>query len=236
MLADDRLRLIRIKIERANKHIEDLEDAILPFVGPVIKTVRLDPDSDTGKPRLQVDSLQIYTSNIPAIAGDAAHNLMSALDHLAFHLVSVGAKYGIVRKGRWESIQFPIAHNAETYESKKAKCIGGARPEAVEAIDRLKPYQGGNEALWLLYKLDITDKHRSILAVGKDFIMDGVSFKANDPFFTGLGSPDEKKTVDYSSDEPLIQLAIGQSDLLPTLHRLSQLVSKIVTTFKPLLE
>lgn len=237
MLADDRLRLIRVKIERAYKHIEDLEDAIAPFVGPVFKSVSFDRDPETGKPRLQTEPLYIYTSNIPAIAGDAVHNLMSSLDHLAFQLVSVGAARGIVRKEKPETIQFPIAHDAKTYESRKLRYVDGATPEAIEAVDRLKPYKGGNDALFLLYKLDIADKHQSIFPMGKDFIMDGVSFKSDEPFFSGLGIPDQEKNMNLTGDESFIQLAVERSNpLLPTLHQLADLVSNIVSSFRPLLE
>jgi hypothetical protein len=88
--ANDRLHLIRVKVERAHKHIDDLEDAIIPFSNAITQTVTFDCNPDTGKPILQSSPLHIYTSNIPAIAGDAVHNLMSALDHLTYQLVCVG--------------------------------------------------------------------------------------------------------------------------------------------------
>lgn len=237
LLADDRLRLIRVKVERAYKHIEDLEDVTKPFLGPVFKTVSLQSDSDSRKPRLQFDPLQIYTSHTPAIAGDAVHNLMSALDHLAFHLVCVGMQSGIERTERLDSIQFPFAHDANTYELRKARYIQGARREAIEEIDKLKPYKGGHDSLWLLYKLDITDKHKSILAVGTEFIMDGVPFKANEPFFAGLDAPNDEEDMNISGDESLPQPSIGRANaLLPTLHKLADVVSAIVTNFRPFLE
>jgi hypothetical protein len=236
MTADDRIRLIRVKIERANKHIDDLEDAASAFKGPVFKTVRLKPESEFRKPSLQFDPLLIYNSAVPAIAGDAVHNLMSALDHLAFQLVCVGVESGIERKERWESIQFPIAHDAQTYESRKGRYVDGAQRDAIEVLDRLKPYKGGNDGLWLLYKLDIADKHRVILAVGEDFIMDGIALKAHEPFFTELGTLSDQENVDLASGESFIQPAIGKSNaLLPTLHQLSGLVSGIVESFRSLL-
>lgn len=207
MLADDRLRLIRVKIERANKHIENLEDACRPFVGPVFKTVTLKPHSHTGKPELYFGSMNIYSSDIPAIAGDAVHNLKSALVHLAFQLVSAGVASGIPRQGRLEDIQFPIAHSSDAYESRKLRYVEGARREAIEAIDRLKPYKDGNAALWLLYKLDNIDKHSFIFAVGEDFIMDGTFFKADDPFFTSLEASEQEQDANLSGKPSLPQFS-----------------------------
>jgi hypothetical protein len=71
--ANDRLHLIRIKVERAYKHIDDLEDAIRPFSNAAMHTVGLDHDPDTGKPLLKSGTLHIYNSDIPAITGDVVH-------------------------------------------------------------------------------------------------------------------------------------------------------------------
>jgi hypothetical protein len=240
MTADDRLRLIRVKVERAYKHIEDLEEAIAPFGGAVAHNVWFDSDANTGKPILQSGPVHIYSSRIPAITGDAVHNLMCALDHLAFHLVEAGVVAGIPRKRIWEDIQFPIAYDLDTYESRKKRYVEGARREAIEELDRLKPYKDGNPALWLLHKLDNTDKHSFITATGKDFIMDGVSFKANDPYFSDFGlyvPANKQKDVDLSGGESLIQPAVGRANaLLPTLCKLADYVSSIVESFRPFLD
>jgi len=237
--AHDRLHLIRIKVERAYKHIDDLEDAILPFSNAITHTVSFDHDLDTGKPVLKSAALHFYDSTIPAIAGDAVHNLMSALDHLAYNLVCVGIESGITRTEGQDKIQFPIAHNSETYESRKARYIQGASREAIQAIDRLKPYKDGNPALWLLFKLDIADKHSLILAVGGDFIMDGISFKANDPYFSDFGFyqfAHQQEDVNLASGESLVQPTVGRTNaLLPTLRKLADYVSNIVDSFLPLL-
>jgi len=239
MTADDRLRLIRVKVERAYKHIEDLEEAIRPFSNAITQSVWFDNDPNTGKPTLQSRPLHIYDSKIPAITGDVVHNLMSALDHLAFQLVSVGVASGLTRTEKWEKIQFPIAYNSDTYEARKKRYVEGARREAIEELDRLKPYKGGNDALWLLYKLDATDKHSLILAVGSDFIMDGISFKANDPYFSDFGIfrfAHEQEDMNFSGSESLIQPAVGRTNtLLPTLCKLADYVSNIVDRFLPFL-
>jgi hypothetical protein len=239
MTANDRISLIRVKIERAYKHIEDLEDAIRETAGPVFKSVSVEFEPNTGKPRLQSSPLLIYPPEVPAMAGDAVHNLRSALDHLAFHLVEVGISLGETRGSQFKmvDIQFPISYSPDGYKSIKPRSVEGMTREAIEAIDALKPYKGGNDALWLLRQLDNTDKHTSILAVGEDFIMGGVSLKAYNPFFTALDAPQQDQGVNFASQEPLIESAVGRGNaLLPTLHQLAHLVSDTVASFRPLLE
>jgi len=238
MNADDRLRLIRVKIERANKHIAELEEFVLGsgvFHG---KSIRLDSDAKTGKPRFDFRPFSIYEPQIPAITGDAVHNLRSALDHLAYHLVMVGTDKGEMRTEGWEKIQFPITHGADSYKSNRtAGKVQGMERKAIEAIDALKPYKGGNEPLWLLHKLDNTDKHSFILPIGEDIIICGVSLRATEPFFASIGDPETDDDVDFTYKETLVEPAVGKANaVLPTLHKLSQLVSYIVAEFRPLLE
>jgi hypothetical protein len=236
--ADDRLTLIRVKIERANKHIAELEDFLLNSGVLEGKSIRRNTDAEAGNPLLHFGSFHIYEPDIPAIIGDVVHNLRSALDHLAYHLVMVGTDNGEVRTEPWEKIQFPITHSADSYKSKRtAGKVQGMERKAIEAIDALKPYKGGYEPLWLLHKLDNTDKHSFILPIGEDVIIAGVSLRASEPFFTSIGDPKADNDVNFAGEEPLVEPAVGKANaVLPTLHKLSQLVGDIVTSFRPLLE
>jgi hypothetical protein len=185
---------------------------------------------------LNVRPLNVYPPEIPAITGDVVHNLRCALDHLAFHLVQIGITFGETAPAKWEDIQFPIFPSLESYKAGKGRRIQGARREAIEAIDALKPYKDGCEALWLLRRLDNTDKHSFILPIGEDVIVGGVSLKAYEPYFVSLDDPENNQDVDFASQEALAEPAVGRANaLLPTLHKLTHLVSNIVTGFLPLL-
>ena len=215
--ADDRLKLIGIKIERANKHIAELEDFVLRSGVLPGKTIRRNTDAETGKPFLHFGSFNIYEPDIPAIMGDAVHNLRSALDHLAYHLVMVGTDKGEVRTEPWEKIQFPITHSPDSYKSKRtAGKVQGMERKAIEAIDALKPYKGGNDPLWLLHKLDNTDKHSFILPIGDDIIISGVSLRASEPFFTAIGDPKSDDDMDFAGPESLIEPAVGKANTAPS--------------------
>jgi hypothetical protein len=44
------------------------------------------------------------------------------------------------------------------------------RPDAIQALRNIAPYQGGKgHELWVLHQLDIIDKHRLLLTVGSSF-------------------------------------------------------------------
>jgi hypothetical protein len=238
MTADDRLALIRIKIERAYKHLDELEHVIGLSSDEIhFNVVGMNFDSQTGKRFLETQPLIFNDETIPAIAGDAVHNMRCALDHLTFHLVQVGGTRN--PKLKWNDVRFPIFPSFDTYKANKTRKIDGMRPEAIKAIDALKPYKSGNDALWLLNKLDNADKHSFILSIGRYQLLmgAGVMLQAEEPFFTSIGSPKPKQDVNLPANEPLIEPAVGRSNaLLPTLHQLAELIGNIVREFRPLLE
>jgi hypothetical protein len=110
-----------------------------------------------------VASVEPTPQCLPLIAGDIIQNLMSALDHLAYQLVcsDTGDK---PPNPNW--IYFPIQDDATKYEAKKTGKLEGAAQETLDAIDALEPYRGGNDLLWMLYRLNNVEKHRLLLTVG----------------------------------------------------------------------
>jgi hypothetical protein len=88
------------------------------------------------------------------IAGDVIHNLRSALDYLAQQLIAVGMECAPIiplTPEELRRIEFPIAETFEKYEAEKARKVKRMLPEALQAIDALKPYRAGNGALWRIH-------------------------------------------------------------------------------------
>jgi hypothetical protein len=243
--AQDRLILIQVKIERAKKHLRDLAAEILTLEHTTI--VHRDPK--TGVPPHPITFLgnpdfktvPTLSFDVVAISGDLIHNLRSALDHLAQQLVFVGSPH-LTTSTISRHIGFPIAKSVTDYETIKAGKVEGMRPEAKEAIDRLKPYKGGNDPLWRVHELDNIDKHRALFTVAHDFLFTSDWFsgaylmKAQDPTFPGV-EPNVEQDIQVE-----IEKAVGKSDssgpdtLLPSLHQLVDVVENLVLGFKPLLE
>jgi hypothetical protein len=100
---------------------------------------------------------------LPLIAGEIAHQLRSALDHLVWQLVI--SNTGQPPTGN--STQFPIYNTEAGYNSTRAQSrITGVSAAAAQLIRAVQPYHMGananNVLTWLLQELNNTDKHRVI--------------------------------------------------------------------------
>jgi hypothetical protein len=164
--ADERLLQVWPKVERAKKHITDVQFATLNFLktNPYKVTTKRNPN--TRQLIYYLSAVEPVQPSIALIAGDAIQNLMSALDHLAYQIVCAGTN-NYPPNPNW--IYFPIQDDATKYHAKKLGKIEGARQSAIEAIDTIKPYKGGNDLLWMLYKLNNIEKHRFLITVGSMF-------------------------------------------------------------------
>lgn len=88
--------------------------------------------------------------------GDILHNLRSALDIAVNEFLERDQKRRVAR--------FPFAQSDVLLkkEIKDSKCYMGGK--ALErAITNIKPFKGGNIALWTLHELNIQDKHRALI-------------------------------------------------------------------------
>lgn len=159
----ERLRQVVLKVERAKSHVRDLEREISAFLDTNPYRVATTRDPSTRQLIYYVSDVEACPERLALIAGDAIQNLMSALDHLAYQLVCSDTD-DAPPNPNW--IYFPIQDTAEKYEAKKRGKIEGARQETINAIDALKPYQGGNDSLWVLYRLNNIEKHRLLITVG----------------------------------------------------------------------
>jgi hypothetical protein len=160
---DERLKQVTLKIKRAKEHVSDLERELGAFLDANPYKVGAKHDPQTRKLIYYVTSVEPTPDCLPLIAGDAIQNLMSALDHLAYQIVCSDTADNPPNPN-W--IYFPIADDATKYEAVKRGKMKGSRQETFDAIDALKPYKGGNDLLWILYKLNNIEKHRLLLTVG----------------------------------------------------------------------
>jgi hypothetical protein len=148
------------KLERAEEHVRDLGREMTVFLESCPYSVAVKDDEESGKRVYYALNVGDVPSRISAIAGDAIHNLRSVLDHLAWHLVDVAGNTPTFSTG------FPVSFNATKYPDERKVKVKGMRQDAIELIDALKPYKGGNDEVWRLHRLDIIDKHRALIAAG----------------------------------------------------------------------
>ena len=205
----ERLRHIELKVERANKHIIDLEREIAAFLGSNPYQVRSKRNPDTRQLIYYLAEVKSTPDCLALIAGDCIQNLMCALDHLAYQLVSSDTNDAPPNPNR---IYFPIADTEEKYEARKHGKMEGAHPDTMAAIDALKPYQGGNEPLWMLYKLNNVEKHRLLITVGSMFqsVNVGASVSA---IFTKLMGSDQNSPF-LGKEFPIFDTFLTPADTL----------------------
>jgi hypothetical protein len=153
------LKGARLKIERAKKHIADLDAERLAFLGSkdYFGVPKFNPAEDHTV--FVLEELPAIPASVGAILGDAAHNLRTSLDYLACELVrSAGNEPG-------GGVYFPISNSVREYEAESGGKTKGIPEEAKKIIDAIHPYFGGNNVLWSLHQLDRVDKHRLVLTV-----------------------------------------------------------------------
>ena len=160
---DERLKHVSLKVKRAKEHVMDLQQELRAFLESGPYKVGAKHDLETRKLIYYVTSAEPIPNCLPLIAGDALQNLMSALDHLAYQIVCNDTGDNPPHPNR---IYFPVADDAAKYEEKKRGRMEGARQETFDAIDAVRPYKGGNDLLWSLYRLNNIEKHRLLLTVG----------------------------------------------------------------------
>jgi hypothetical protein len=112
-----------------------------------------------------LEHIEPIPTGVALITGDLLHNLRAALDHTVYQLacVQIGEP-----KDPYKWAAFPVGETEDHYKEIRNKSLGrknvGRLSDAtIAAIDGLKPYKGGNTALWQLGALDNVDKHRLVL-------------------------------------------------------------------------
>jgi hypothetical protein len=240
--AHDRWALVQVKIERAKKHLLELESEVGTYKHKKLTVVIAEPNPYTGE-RFNMVGLPELPFNVLPTAGDVVHNLRSALDYLAYQLVRFGSGKEPSRR-----VEFPIAKDKAAYESDSPRKVEGMRPEAIEAIDRLKPYKGGNETLWRIHELDNIDKHRSLFTVAHDYLFSAdwlppvapdrtFLMRASEPHFSGVFDTEVEKEIQLELDKAITNPEVAKSNaLLPTLRQLVYSVEDLVAKFVPFLE
>jgi hypothetical protein len=162
LISTDTEQRLTAKLEWAERHIYNLQDAWDLFCKDGYRVASND-DPQTGDRTYYLADVRPIESRFPLIIGDAVHSLRSALDHLAYHLMSISPGITAETLGH---VYFPIAENPEKYKTAKRR-IEGMRQDAIKAIDAIEPYGGGaGEILWHLHSLDIIDKHKLLIAIG----------------------------------------------------------------------
>src|SRR6478609_5813888 len=91
MTAAERLVGPLTKIERAKQHIVELNAVVQVFIDSKPYSSVTEHDPQTAQYVRRITKVEAVTPNVATVLGDILVNLRSALDHLAYQLIVVGA-------------------------------------------------------------------------------------------------------------------------------------------------
>lgn len=236
----DPFRGPRAKLARAGDHMAELAATFDGYDGAVLNPEPSSP-SETS---LRVRVLFPPPAKIPAVLGDAIHNLRAALDILA--VTVVGLNHQSVR-----GVYFPFCKRPDDLDAMiKRGNFHRASPEAQQLVRDLKPYAAGNAALRGIHDLDILDKHNhliplftlgavenvmlpqnTLLSGLKVELQDGAGVIRMSNLLAGqIASPIPMKLSAMFPHETPFAL----QEVLPTLTGLAELVSGVIDAFEAL--
>jgi hypothetical protein len=159
------------KLARAEMHFTDLAQRVDQFVR--------DREADrrrvfTFEQEYRADShCLVYFLSDPEpadrewslILGDVLHNLRSALDHIAWTLVTEGRRPPHALTGRQQAaVKFPICRTRERFNSAVKSCLPGVGRAHRALLRAVQPYKGGRRVDYhpfaIVQKYSNEDKHR----------------------------------------------------------------------------
>jgi hypothetical protein len=159
----------RQKFARAEKHFADLEREIEAFgqKQPYKRVTEPHPD----KPGHFIFKIKMTEELPPVIAdttADIVSSLRSALDNAGYAIaVAAGVKEP-------KNSAFPFAGTL----TQMPNALGRAKdiPEPIHSLFcGFQPYKGGNDLLWALNQVAITDKHKVVVPIGQGFVRNRAS-------------------------------------------------------------
>ena len=150
------------KLEWANAHVLKLQQELFAFFHRVPYTVWRERNRRTGQIRLLAQDMGVGDPPVSfaLLAGEAAYQLRSSLDHVIYQLFLAN------QTTPDRKTQFPIFETSQGYKIRANAMIHGASVTAQARIEALQPYHHARNAqqdpLWMLQDLNNTDKHRLI--------------------------------------------------------------------------
>src|SRR5215216_172758 len=165
----------RLKVGRANMHLEALKEQVEGFLEGNPYGVFPYYDGYTDKCILRAEVHTPPPQEWGIIIGDIAHNLRSALDQVVWQLALLQTTTPYNRTA------FPIFTTRDKYRNNGGRLVQNLATRQEALIKWLQPYRRGNKAesdlLWLLQDVNNTDKHRVIQTVGTVLGFQGHRFR-----------------------------------------------------------
>lgn len=154
-----------LKVDRAREHIDTLDAEIRAMFATEPLRVVSHVDEQAQEKKWVVEYAEGFRlpPRLALLAGDAAHDLRSALDHLAF---AAAGKRADDRTTAFPIWRHPNPPGAKRWKDAVRTKLQGASRQFEQAISARQAWEGGSDAfLWEVDHLDVTDKHKTLLLV-----------------------------------------------------------------------
>ncbi len=240
-----------LKIKRAEKHIDDLRRAFNQFVSTQEHKLCVTNEPKTGELLFEVRFNRSIPPDLALIAGDAIHNLRTALDHATWELVGIDG--GVQDR----NLAFPAGRTRSDYES-ACNEIETPRDDTKKFLLSLAAYPGGSsQHLYGLRALDNLDKHQILTPIigatrigrveivhpdGKKIVtMENCSFSVDEDGRARMVGSGPGYTIRFDQNEKIsFDMFFGHVDffrmvpLIDTLEELRITISNVVDQFDEL--
>jgi hypothetical protein len=144
----------RLKVQRAARHIDELNDLFSEFLKQKFCEIVTEDDPQNGNKIIKVRSVANLPLFAPMIVGDIVHNLRSALDHAMVEILK-GTK----------DVHFPFGKTQKDFENHGTfRWIAKNRPKLADKLKAdVVAYETGQPSIWAASKLDNIDKHNLLI-------------------------------------------------------------------------
>jgi hypothetical protein len=157
----------RLKVVRAQQHLQSLDEEIGRYLDRKPYHVTLDRQGDMAVFRLVTN--EDPPPCVSAIIGDCVTNLRAALDYIAWELAAKHAPRPLTETEE-RQVTFPLLKSTSTkadFSGNKAAAhlmkVCGVPAATMDVIESVQPYHTGYEVLEKLNLLVNHDKHRALL-------------------------------------------------------------------------
>lgn len=160
----------RLKVTRASHHITELNSILERFRQSDFYSLFIKKDLQTGQNILGFKTSKQLPLDIALVVGDVLHNLRAALDLAVWD--------SVIKAGGTpdHKTMLPFSKTKKGLESSvKNRLKKVASTDICDLIiNDIRPYPGGDDALYALHRLDIIDKHQLIIPALKATEVRGV--------------------------------------------------------------
>jgi hypothetical protein len=209
---------VRLKLARAQEHLEMLDGEIVSFLEREPYRIAYERNSDGTEHVFRVNVAEYAPLALSVIIGDCLQNTRSALDHLVWQLAILSGKRATPRR----QTAFPICDTPGAFTSKGTKDkIADLTAQYRAQIKSLQPFNISEPTkhwLWHLNELARVDRHRILHVVGGvhhvgNFVAGERDDDGNFGPLTGKFIPSvEVSTVPFKDGAEVAKLSIHPGD------------------------